>query len=101
MPGYHMLRLPEKYRVLLDLPPAGFAWEWLRRSAEYRALWAKAPAAAPRASAHVIAAARRNADIVTTIPRHPLGRRSARLGLTFPDTARSIGDRFAVDRMVS
>jgi hypothetical protein len=84
MPGYHALRLPERYRALLDLPPAAFAWEWLRRNPEYRTLWATAPAAAGRASAHAIAAARRDAGIVTVIPQHPLGSRSANLGLTFP-----------------
>lgn len=84
MPGYHTLRLPDRYRALLDLSSAGFAWEWLRRNPEYRALWGAAPAAAMRASAQATASARRNAGIITTLRRHPLGRRSAPLGLTFP-----------------
>lgn len=84
MPGYHTLRLPDGYRALLKLSPVGFAWEWLRRNHEYRALWATAPADAMRPSTQARASARRNASVTTTLCRHPLGRRSAHLGLSFP-----------------
>lgn len=99
MPGYHILRLPDRYRALLNLSPAGFAWEWLRRNPEYRALWETAPAAVKRASAQAMASARRSAGITTILPRHPLGRRSAHLGLTFPGFTRGIGSRSAIARM--
>lgn len=99
MPGYHTLRLPDGYRALLELSPASFAWEWLRRNPEYRALWATAPADAMRASAQARASARRNAGVTTALRQHPLGRRSAHLGLTFPGSTRSAGDRPTTDRV--
>ncbi|WP_221885164.1 transcriptional regulator domain-containing protein [Sphingomonas sp. TF3] len=99
MPGYHTLRLPDRYRALLELSSVGFAWEWLRRNPEYRALWATAPADAIRASAQARASARRNAGVTTTLRQHPLGRRAAHLGLTFPGSTRSTGDRPATDRV--
>ena len=101
MPGYHALRLPEQYRALLDLSPARFAWEWLRRNPDYRALWTTAPAVATRASAQATAAARRNAAVVTVLPRHPLGGRSALLGLTFPDATGHTGHRSALAGLVA
>jgi len=81
MPGYNRLDLPEPYRALLDLDAAGFAWEWLRRNPDFRAMWERAGARARRASAHALAAARRGGFAL--IGRHPLGLETASWGLSF------------------
>lgn len=83
MPGYHKLRLPQPYRAMLDLNASGFAWEWLRRNPDFRALWASAGAAAHRASARAAVAARRVTSGVTQLGQHPLAERMAPWGLTF------------------
>lgn len=83
MPGYHNLRLPQRYRAMLDLDPSGFAWEWLRRNSDFRSIWANAGAAAHRASALAAAAGRRITHTVTEIGQHPLAERTAPWGLTF------------------
>lgn len=91
MPGYHRLRLPECYRALLDLSSSGFAWEWLRRNPEFRALWAGAGQDAHRCSAHALTASRRAISSLVTLRPHPLERRTARWGLTFLASTRHIG----------
>lgn len=83
MPGYHKLLLPESYRTLLDLDASGFAWEWLRRNPEFRAVWAEAGEDARRASARALVAGRRITQAVTRLGPHPLERRTAPWGLTF------------------
>lgn len=83
MPGYHRLRLPEIYRALTGLSARDFAWEWLRRNPEFRAIWASAGAAAGRAADRAQAASRRTPRGAIDLPQHPLARRLARLGLTF------------------
>ena len=83
MPGYHKLRLPQQYRIMLDLDASGFAWEWLRRNPDFRSMWASAGAAARRASANAAVAARRVTSSVTEIGQHPLAERTAPWGLSF------------------
>lgn len=83
MPGYHMLRLPELYRAMLDLSASGFAWEWLRRNPEFRSLRTNVGAAARRASAQAATAARRTITGVTELARHPLAERLEPWGLSF------------------
>ena len=82
MPGYHRLRLPEPYRAMLDLSAAEFAWEWLRRNPEFRSLWASAGAAARRASAQAVTAARRSTTMIE-LGLHPLAKRMEPWGLSF------------------
>ncbi len=83
MPGYHKLRLPQQYRIMLDLDASGFAWEWLRRNPDFRSLWASAGAAARRASAQAAVAAGRVTTAVTELGQHPLAERMVQWGLTF------------------
>lgn len=83
MPGYHRLRLPDRYRALLDLSASSFAWEWLRRNTDFRALWAEADEDARRASARAQTASRRITHSLISLPRHPLEGRAAHWGLTF------------------
>lgn len=83
MPGYHKLRLPQQYRIMLDLDASGFAWEWLRRNADFRSIWASAGAAARRASAQAAIAARRFTTSVTFIGQQSLAERTAPWGLSF------------------
>ncbi len=83
MPGYHRLRLPEPYRAMLNLPASGFAWEWLRRDPDFRSLWATAGAAARRASAQAVTAARRITTSVIELGPHPLAKRMEPWGLSF------------------
>lgn len=82
MPGYNRLNLPDSYRVLLDLDATGFAWEWLRRNAGYRALWAAAGPAVRRFAERAMLASHRTG--FTMIGRHPLAASTAPWGLTFP-----------------
>jgi hypothetical protein len=83
MPGYHRLRLPEDYQALVDLSASGFAWEWLRRNPDFRAIWTSAGAAAHRAAALALTASRRTSRSIIDLPRHPIARRTAPWGLTF------------------
>jgi len=83
MPGYHRLRLPARYRALLDLSASGFAWEWLRRNPAFRAMWTGAGEAAQLASARALAQSRRVTHNVIGLGPHPLERRTAPWGLTF------------------
>ena len=87
MPGYHMLRLPDPYRAMLDLSASGFAWEWLRRNPAFRSLWAGPGANARRVSAQAMTAARRITPTVTELDQHPLAERMAPWGLTFRPVA--------------
>lgn len=87
MPGYHRLCLPDAYRALTGLCARDFAWEWLRRNPDFRAIWASAGTAAERAAEQANAANRRAARGVIDLPQHPLTRRLARLGLTFRASA--------------
>lgn len=75
MPGYHRFRLPEAYRALLSLTARDFAWEWLRRNADFRAVWAKAGAAAHRASARADDMVLRSRRPIVDVPIHPCARR--------------------------
>lgn len=81
MPGYNRLNLPEPYRALLDLDAAGFAWEWLRRNPDFRALWRRSGVLARRASDRALAAARR--DGFAMLGRHPLAADTSPWGLSF------------------
>lgn len=83
MPGYHRMRLPEEYRAMLTLNARGFAWEWLRRNPDFRAIWATAGAAARRVSDQAFAAVCRSARPVVDLPQHPLARRWSPWGLCF------------------
>ena len=83
MPGFHTLRLPRPYIDLLDLSASDFAWEWIRRNADFRSLWAGVGAAARRASARAAIAARRTTSTVTFIGQQPLAERTAPWGLSF------------------
>lgn len=83
MPGYHKMRLPDAYRELLSLSPRGFAWEWLRRNPDFRAIWRSAGAAAKRASYVALASVHRSARPVVNLPQHPLARRWSPWGLSF------------------
>jgi len=101
MPGYQRMRLPEIYRALLNLNARGFAWEWVRRNADFRALWASAGAAARRSSALAQTAVRRSARTIIDLPQHPLTRRWSLWGLTFRSRSRHAGDRSAAGRLAS
>jgi len=81
MPGYNRLNLPEPYRALLDLDAAGFAWEWLRRNPDLRALWRRSGVLARRASDRALAVARRGGFAM--LSRHPLATETAPWGLSF------------------
>ncbi len=83
MPGYDRLRLPAEYGALKSLDARGLAWEWLRRNAEFRTIWASAGAAARRASGLAESAIRRSARPLVDLPQHPLARRWSPWGLTF------------------
>jgi hypothetical protein len=101
MPGYHRMRLPEAYRALLTLSAREFAWEWLRRNPDFRALWASAGAAARRSSALAQTAVRRSSRSVIDIPQHPMARRWSLWGLTFRGRSRHPGDRSAAGRLAA
>lgn len=75
MPGYHRFRLPDAYRALLPLTARDFAWEWLRRNPDFRALWTGAGIAAHRASARADDLARRSRRPIVDLPVHPCARR--------------------------
>lgn len=81
MPGYNRLNLPEPYRALLDLDATGFAWEWLRRNPDFRALWRRSGALARRASERALAASRRGGFAM--LGRHPLAADTSPWGLSF------------------
>ncbi len=83
MPGYQRLRLPPDYQALLGLNARGFAWEWLRRVPDFRAIWNAADGAATRADAAADAVIRRSARPLVDLPQHPLARRWSPWGLTF------------------
>lgn len=83
MPGYHRLRLPEPYRALAAITSRDFAWEWLRRNPDFRALWTSAGAAARTASTRAAAAVRRSRRPVVAISEHPLARRWTHWGISF------------------
>lgn len=83
MPGYHRFRLPEAYRVLLPLTTRDFAWEWLRRNPDFRALWATGGPAARRARHDAMGAVGRSRRPLVDLPLHPLARRWSHWGLCF------------------
>ena len=83
MPGYNRLRLPDNYRALISLNARGFAWEWLRRNPEFRAIWASAGPAARRSSALAQTAVRRSGRATVDLQQHPLARRWSPWGLSF------------------
>ncbi len=87
MPGYHRLRLPDAYRALTTLDPRGFAWEWLRRNPDFRAIWFAAGTAAQRACAHAETALLRSRRPIVDLPQHALARRWSPWGLTFRSIA--------------
>lgn len=101
MPGYQRMRLPEAYRALLKLNARGFAWEWVRRNQDFRAIWAAAGPAARRSSELAEVAIRRSARSVINLPEHPLARRWSLWGLTFRSRSRHPGDRRAAGRLVT
>ncbi|WP_457309574.1 transcriptional regulator domain-containing protein [Sphingomonas sp. UYAg733] len=101
MPGYQRMRLPEAYRALLTLNARGFAWEWVRRNPDFRAIWASAGAAARRSSELAQNAIRRSARTMIDLPQHPLTRRWSLWGLTFRSRSRHAGDRRAAGRLAA
>ncbi|MGH6613376.1 transcriptional regulator domain-containing protein [Sphingomonas sp.] len=101
MPGYQRMRLPEAYRVLLTLNARGFAWEWVRRNPDFRAIWAGAGAAARRSSELAQTAIRRSARTIIDLPEHPLARRWSLWGLTFRGRYRHAGNRGAADHLAA
>lgn len=101
MPGYHRMRLPEAYRALLTLNARGFAWEWVRRNPEFRAIWLSAGALAHRTSALGQAAIGRSTRPMINLPQHPLARRWSHWGLTFRGRSRHAGDRSAAGRLAA
>ncbi|WP_414819861.1 transcriptional regulator domain-containing protein [Sphingomonas sp. Root710] len=101
MPGYNRLRLPSEYKATTALDARGFAWEWLRRNPEFRAVWQSANAPARRASASTEATVRRSARSLIHIAQHPLARRWSHWGLTFRTRSRHASHRHAGDRLAS
>ena len=101
MPGYQRMRLPEAYRALLNLNARGFAWEWVRRNPDFRAIWASAGAAARRSSELAKTAIGRSARTMIDLPEHPLARRWSLWGLTFRSRSRHAGDRHAAGRLAA
>ena len=103
MPGYQHFHLPPPYRALATLGARGLAWEWLRRNASFRELWADAPPLARRANAAVLATLARSRRPIVDIALHPMAKRWAPWGLTFRGIARHTGDQparvFAADRL--
>lgn len=83
MPGYHRFRLPEAYRAMVALSARDFAWEWLRRNPDFRALWDIAGPAARRARWLALDTARRSRRPFVDLPLHPLARRWSHWGLCF------------------
>lgn len=101
MPGYQRMRLPEAYRALLTLNARGFAWEWVRRNPDFRAIWTSAGAAARRSSELAQTAIRRSARTIIDLPEHPLARRWSLWGLTFRSRHRHAGNRGAAGRLAA
>lgn len=87
MPAYHRLRLPDAYRALTSLTARDFAWEWLRRNPDFRALWSGAGAASRRASADAERVTLRSRRLVADIPLHPDARRWTHWGVGFRPVA--------------
>lgn len=83
MPGYHRFRLPEPYQALTQLSASGFAWEWLRRNPDFRAVWDAAGEDARQMAARALAASRSVTEKMTALGPHPLERTTAPWGLTF------------------
>ena len=83
MPGYHRLRLLPEYQALTALDARGFAWEWLRRIPEFRAVSERTEGPGRRAAALADTAIRRSARSLVELPQHPLARRWSPWGLTF------------------
>jgi len=83
MPGYHRFRLPEAYRALVASTARDFAWEWLRRNPDFRALWNAVGPAAQRVSRAAVEAARRWRRPLVDLPHQPIARRWSHWGLTF------------------
>lgn len=101
MPGYNRMRLPEAYRALLTLNARGFAWEWVRRNPDFRAIWTLTGEAARRSSALAIAAVHRSTRPVINLAQHSLARRWSPWGLTFRGRSRHAGDRSAAGRLAA
>ena len=87
MPGYHRFRLPEAYRAMVPLTARDFAWEWLRRNPDFRALWDIAGSAARRTNRLAIDVVGRSRRPVADIPLYPLARRWSHWGLCFRTVA--------------
>ena len=99
MPGYQHFHLPPPYRALVSLGARGFAWEWLRRNPDFRALWASAPAALRRADAALLASLARSRRPRFDIALHRQAKRLAPWGLTFRRVARRLRPAGAADRL--
>lgn len=84
MPGYHRLRLSDAYQALLTLDARGFAWEWLRRSPDFRAAWVSASEQTRRVTILAKTSIRRSARALVDIPQAPFARRWSHWGLGFP-----------------
>jgi hypothetical protein len=83
-----MLALPEPYRALATLSARAFAWEWLRRNPEFRAVWTDAGAASARlASTRADEIVRRSRRPRVNIPQHPFARRWTHWGIGFRPAA--------------
>ena len=101
MPGYDRMRLPEAYRALLTLNARGFAWEWVRRNPDFRAIWTSTGEAARRSSAVALAAVHRSARPVINLAQHSLARRWSPWGLTFRGRSRHASDCSAAGRLAA
>ncbi|SEH14895.1 hypothetical protein SAMN05428974_1300 [Sphingopyxis sp. YR583] len=99
MPGYQNFCLPAPYDACRALDARGFAWEWLRRNPDFRALWSDASRGARQASADALATVARSRRPLVRIGLHPLARRLASWGLTFRAAAGHIGDGHAAGRL--
>ncbi|MFB0872654.1 MULTISPECIES: transcriptional regulator domain-containing protein [unclassified Sphingobium] len=101
MPGYSRLRLPAEYQAMTALNARGFAWEWLRRNAEFRDIWHAANVSARRASQSAEALVSRSARRVVQMSKHPLAGRWSHWGLTFRTRSKYVRNRRTTNRLAS
>jgi hypothetical protein len=101
LPGYQHFHLPPPYRVLASLGARALAWEWVRRNADFRSLWAGAPSAVRRADADaaLLASLARSRRPRIDIALHSQAKRWAPWGLTFRGVARHAGSARAAGRL--